>query len=113
MQKVYFMAALAAGLLIAYVDSLPHWDDTGLTVFALLLTSGIIGLLVQRRPWLFRLAIGLPLPLHAILVSGDFKMLIVLLFPLVGVYAGWGLHRLLQKTSPPAPPHRVGWGEKN
>lgn len=98
MQKVYFIAALAAGLLIAYVDSLPHWDDTGITVFALLLTGGIIGLLARRRPWLFGLAIGLPLPLHAILVSGDFKMLIMALFPLLGVYAGWGLRRVLQKN---------------
>ena len=98
MQKVYFIAALAAGLLIAYVDSLPNWNDDGITVFALLLTGGIIGLLVERQPWLFGLAIGLPLPLHAILVGGDFKMFIVLLFLLLGVYAGWGLRRVLQKT---------------
>ena len=98
MQKVYFIAALAAGLLIAYVDSLPNWNDDGITVFALLLTGGIIGLLVERQPWLFGLAIGLPLPLHAILVGGDYKMFIVLLFPLLGIYAGWGLRRVLQKT---------------
>lgn len=98
MQKVYFIVAVAAGLLIASIDSLPHWDDTGMTVFALLLTGGILGLLVNQRPWLFGLAVGLPLPLHAILVSGDFKMLIVALFPLAGVYAGWAIRRALQRA---------------
>ncbi len=98
MQKIYPLLALAAGLLIAYVDSQPHWDDTGITVFALLAASGLLGLLARRRPWLIALAVGLPIPLRAILVGGNYAMLITLLFPFVGAYAGWGLRKVIRRT---------------
>jgi hypothetical protein len=98
MQKIIFGLAVAAGLLIAFVDAQPHWDDTGITVFALLLSGGVVGLLVQRRPWLFGLAIGIWLPLYSIFTRQDFSMLIVALFPLAAVYAGYGLRRLVRGT---------------
>ncbi|HEX9018803.1 MAG TPA: hypothetical protein VF806_06435 [Anaerolineaceae bacterium] len=99
MQKILLALALAAGALIAYVDSRPTWDDTGITVFALLAVAGIVGLLAQRRPWLFGLAIGLWLPLWEVLKTHkDFLIFITLLFPLAGVYAGWGLRQVIRKT---------------
>jgi hypothetical protein len=101
-QKLLWILSLIVGLLIAYVDSRPTWDDTGITVFALLVAGGIIGLLVQRRPWLYALALGVWIPLWGILHAHDFAMLIVLLFPFAGVYVGWALRQLLQKTLHPA-----------
>jgi hypothetical protein len=97
MQKALLAAALAVGLLLTYVDSLPTWDETGITAFALLLSAGVIGLFVRRRPWLFGLAIGLWIPLRGVLLAHDFRFLIVLLFPLAGVYAGWALGRQARK----------------
>ena len=35
MPKVLLPIAIGLGLLIAYVDSRPNWDDTGLTALAL------------------------------------------------------------------------------
>jgi hypothetical protein len=102
MQKILLVCALASGLLIAYVDSRPTWDDTGITVFALLVASGIIGMLVQRRPWLYALAVGLWIPLWGIIHTQNFSMLLVLLFPFAGVYAGWALRQVVQKTLHPA-----------
>ena len=102
MQKILLVCALASGLLIAYVDSRPTWDDTGITVFALLVASGIIGLLVQRRPWLYALAVGLWIPLWGIIHTQNLSMLLVLLFPFAGVYAGWALRLVVQKTFHPA-----------
>ena len=98
MYKIYLALALGAGLLIAYVDTLPHWDDTGITVFALLLSSGLFGLLTQRRPWLVGLAVGLWIPLHGIIWNHDFSMLFVLIFPMAGAFAGWGLSKIIRKT---------------
>ena len=43
MNKVLLVAALAIGGGIAYVDSRPNWDDTGVTVAAILLVTGILG----------------------------------------------------------------------
>jgi hypothetical protein len=100
MQRILLAAALVVGLAIAYVDSLPKWDDTGITVFALVFCGGILGLIVRRRPWLYGLAVGLWLPLRAIVLTHDLKFVGVLAFPLAGAYAGWGLHKLIAKSSP-------------
>jgi len=96
-QKLLLVAAVVFGLLVTYVDSRPTWDDTGITVFALLIGSGIVGLLAQKRPWIFALAIGVWLPLWYILTRHDLSMLIVLAFPFIGIYAGWLLRLGLRK----------------
>ena len=100
-QRILLGAAILFGLLVAYVDSRPTWDDTGITVFALLVGSGIVGLLAEKRPWLFGLAVGIWLPLWYIVTKHDVSMLITLAFPLVGVYAGWTARRLIRKLRQP------------
>ena len=55
--------ALAAGLLVGLLDNSPGWDDTGITVGALLLASALMGLLAPRLPWLWGLAAGAWVPL--------------------------------------------------
>ena len=99
MQKVYFAIALLLGFAIMYVDSQPHWDDTGITVFALLVSAGLLGLLAGKRPWLIALAVGIWLPGQAIIARHDFSMLITLIFPLAGAYAGWAIRRVLPKMT--------------
>jgi hypothetical protein len=53
MSKVLLPIALGLGLLIAYVDSRPNWDDSGITALALLACSGLCGALEPNRPWLW------------------------------------------------------------
>ena len=91
-----FATAVAAGLAIAYVDSRPHWDDTGLTAFGMVVVAGVIGLVAPRRPWLWALAVGIWIPLHACARSphpASLAMLIVMVFPFAGACAGMALHR--------------------
>ena len=57
------MAAVAIGLAIGYVDSRPTWDDTGITVSLILLTSSLVAGLSGRRPWLWALLIGVWVPI--------------------------------------------------
>jgi membrane associated rhomboid family serine protease len=109
MQKVLLVLGVLCGLFIAYVDSRPTWDDTGITVGALLLSSGLLTLLGYRRPWLMAPAIGLWLPLYEIYLSKDFSLPGVILFPalillicLVGAYGGWLVHLGFRKTFHPA-----------
>ena len=87
-----------AGLLLAYVDSRPRRDDTGIIVGGLLLASGLLTLLGFRPPWLAGLVVGIWIPLHGLYVGLDFRMLLVLLFPLLGAYAGWLLRLGITKT---------------
>ncbi|MCB9464147.1 MAG: hypothetical protein H6682_10710 [Candidatus Eisenbacteria bacterium] len=53
---------LAAGLGVAWVDTRPNWDDTGVTVFAILLTAGTGGL-AGVPPFLCALLAAAPLVL--------------------------------------------------
>ncbi len=101
MQKILFAVALTAGLSIAFVDSRPTWDDTAITVAALLVCGVIIGLLIKRRPWLYALALGLWLPLWEGIASRNFTILIVLIFPFIGVYAGWALGWGMRRSNLP------------
>ena len=98
MQSILLAVAVLAGLFSAYVDSRPNWDDTGILVGGLLLVSGLLTLLGHRRPWLIALAVGIWIPLHDIYLSHDPRMLVVLLIPFVGAYAGWVVRLGVRKT---------------
>ena len=98
MQKVLLVVAILGGLFLTYVDASPNWDDTGIIAGGLLIRAGLVTLLGHRRPWLIALAVGLWIPLRYIFLNQDFSMLLVLLFPLVGAYAGWAVRLGIRKT---------------
>ena len=98
MQSMLLTVAVLAGLFSAWVDARPTWDDTGVLVAGLLLVSGLLTLLGHRRPWLIALAVGLWIPAHDIYLSHDPRMLIVLLIPFIGAYAGWAVRLGVRKT---------------
>jgi hypothetical protein len=77
---------LAAGLAIAWMDTRPHWDDTGVTAGVLVLASGLAAL-AGTRPWLAALLVAGPLVVaeRQLLNSG---MLLVLALALAGAYTG-------------------------
>ncbi len=109
MQTILLAAGTAVGLLIAYIDSRPSWDDTGITAGAMLLASGLMTLLGYRRPWLIALAIGLWTPLYETYLSHKFEFpgalvfpMLVLLIPLIGAYAGRVARLVIQRTFHPA-----------
>jgi len=102
MQKIVLAIAVIAGLLVAYIDSRPTWDDTAITVFSLLLAGGILGLLARRRPWLVALALGIWLPLWEIPTTGNPAGLVGVVFAFAGVYAGWFASRLVRSAMHPA-----------
>ena len=98
MNKVLLIVAVICGLFLMYVDASRHWDDTGLIAGGLLVSAGLITLLGHPRPWLIALAVGLWIPLRYIFLNQNFSMLLVLLFPLVGAYAGWAVRLAVRKT---------------
>jgi hypothetical protein len=98
MQKILLLVALICGLFLTYVDASPNWDDTGLIVGGLLISAGLVTLLGHPRPWLIALAVGLWIPLRYIFLKQDFTMLLVLLFPIAGAYAGWVIRMGVRET---------------
>jgi len=81
------------GLGIAYVDSRPAWDDSGISALALLGAGGLTGLLIRRGPWFYALALGIWIPLWGAVVLGNAGLFLILPIPFAGVYLGWWLRR--------------------
>lgn len=93
-------AALAAGALIAYVDTRPHWDDTGVTA-GLLLLSALTLAFARPRLWIaIALAVGVWIPLVEISQSHNAGSLIALAIAFIGALCGLGIRSLIE---PPAP----------
>lgn len=96
MKYVLLVIAILAGLGIAYVDSRPTWDDTGITAFSIFGACAIFSFLSPRSPWLWALAVGAWVPLAAILLNHNYGGLLALLFAFAGAYAGMLLRRLVE-----------------
>jgi hypothetical protein len=80
--------ALVLGFAIAYVDSSPGWDDTGVSAAVVLSVSGSFGLLHPARPWLWALAVGAWIPAFGIAREFNYASLLALVFSFAGAYAG-------------------------
>jgi hypothetical protein len=85
--------ALAAGIVIALVDSRPGWDSTGITAGALLLAAGTAAFEAGDRPWVWALLIGLPTPIVEVIGSGNTGSILALGFATAGAAIGWTLRR--------------------
>ena len=97
LHRLVLVGSALAGLGIAYVDSRPNWDDTGITAGALVLGAAVCGLLGPRRPWLWALAMGIWIPGHAFLrtpTAATLPFLLILMFPLTGAYMGYLVRRI-------------------
>lgn len=93
---VLSVAAGAIGLAVAHFDSQPSWDDTGITVSLILLTSAMVAGLSARRPWLWALLIGVWIPIFEIGGRAGAASLLALLMATVGAVAGYALVRVAE-----------------
>ncbi len=98
MNKILLVVAILSGMFLAYMDSSPGWDDTGISAGGLLICAALVTLLGHPRPWLIGLAVGLWIPLLYIYQSQAYSMLIVLIIPMIGAYAGWVVRLGVRKT---------------
>lgn len=57
------LMAMGLGLVIAWIDSRPTWDDAGITAGLLVLTGAVFGALRPAKPWRWGLAVGVWVPL--------------------------------------------------
>ncbi len=87
-QLLVLALAVIAGMMICWIDTRPTWDDTGITVGLILITSAILGSIAPKRAWLTAIAVGLWLPLWNIVFNGTYVSSVALLFAFAGAYAG-------------------------
>jgi hypothetical protein len=80
--------AVTAGLVIAWVDSRPTWDDAGITAGMLFLMAALFGALRPARAPVWALAVGVWVPLLGIVLHHNFGSLLALGVAFFGAYAG-------------------------
>jgi hypothetical protein len=85
--------AVASGLAIAWIDSSPGWDSTGITAGLLLLAGGVIAAIARNRPWLWALLVGLPVPIVELTAGGNAGSFLALGFAATGALVGWAIAR--------------------
>jgi hypothetical protein len=74
---------LCAGIAVAWIDTRPGWDDTGVTACAVLIAAAA-GAFARVPPWLSAaLAAG---PILAVELRGGTGVLLAIPFALVGAY---------------------------
>ena len=95
MEKVLLVIAIGVGLLFAFIDTRPNWDDTGITVGAIVLSCGLLGALSPQRPWLWALAIGIWIPIFNIALTGNFGALAAPVIAFAAAYAGMAFRKVM------------------
>lgn len=87
------VAALAAGVVIGWVDSSPGWDSTAITAVVIFVASAGAAWVGRDRPWLWALLVGLPTVVLGLVRAGNDGSVLALGFAGVGAAAGWTLAR--------------------
>lgn len=93
------LAAIVLGLLVAWVDSRPAWDDSGITAGMLFLTAALFGAIRPSRAPVWGMAVGVWVPLFGIIWHRNFGSLLALAVAFVGAYAGALARRFMAPAS--------------
>lgn len=94
--------AVLIGIAIGVVDTSPGWDSTGITAVSLALAAAAVAAVGRSRPWLWALAVGLPMVALEIADRGDPTMILVLGFTAAGAAFGWAIRRTMTPDVPSA-----------
>ena len=100
------VVAVVAGIGIAYVDTRPGWDSTGITA-GLLALAALIAVLIDGSGRAVRVAaiavlVGIWIPILEVAAPGANGPLLAFVFSGVGAFVGWVIVRGIAK--PPAGP---------
>jgi hypothetical protein len=94
--NIALIVAAIGGLAIAWIDTSPGWDDTGITAGLLVIGAGVAAGISGRRTWLWALLVGLPTPFVELAQGGDPAVLAALGFAGIGAAAGYLIARAIR-----------------
>jgi hypothetical protein len=95
-KKFILSLALATlfGILIAWIDSQPDWDDAGITALFILSAAALSGFLAAKKPWLIAFSTGIWIPLSGIIYSGNYGGFLAIIPALIGAYGGYFIRKI-------------------
>jgi hypothetical protein len=96
---VTIVAALAAGVVLAWMDTRPSFDDTGVLAVLLFLAGATAAIVGRDRPWLWALLVGAPVPLAELAQGGSLASLTAVAFAAAGAVAGYLIARSFRATT--------------
>ena len=101
--SVSIVVAVAAGLGLAYVDSQPGYDATGVTAAGLAIAA-LIAVLIEGSGRVVRVAalavlVGIWIPIIEIAAPGTNGSLLSFIFSAIGAFIGWVIVRGLARPS--------------
>jgi hypothetical protein len=92
---IYLVLAVITGICIAWIDSRPNWDDTGITAGLIFSSAAIFGYLATRKPWLIALGVCVWIPLYGNLVSHNYGGFLALVPGFAGAYLGYAIKLMI------------------
>ena len=81
--------SIVLGITIALIYSSPNWDDTGISVFMVLVAGFLCGYLAGQKPWLIALLVSIWIPLLSILTTQNYGAFLALAPGFIGAFAGY------------------------
>jgi len=90
---IYLLFAIPTGLILAWVDIQPNWDDTGISVVLLFFATCLWSYIGRERPWLWALSVGLWIPIFNIISNQNTGSLLALAPAFIGAYIGFFARR--------------------
>lgn len=94
---ISIILALAIGLIIGWIDTRPNWDDTGITVGLIFITSFLLGLITKRNVWLIAIIIGLCITSINFILNSNLQTAISFVIAFLGAYLGVLLKYIIRK----------------
>jgi hypothetical protein len=91
---VLLVVALALGMGIAWVDTRPTWDDTGITATVVFGSTLLLGAAFPRRAWVWAIAVGIWIPVFNVVIQGNVGAIASLAIAFAGSYAGVFLRKM-------------------
>jgi hypothetical protein len=84
---ILFLSTCIVGFCLAKLDTSRNWNDTGITVGLILITTSFFGLLISKFAWLWTIIIGGAIFAFNFALSENYSSWGAILFAFIGTYS--------------------------
>jgi hypothetical protein len=92
--------ALVIGAVIGFIDSRPHWDDTGVTAAMVLLSAAVLAGIWPRLHWQLACCIAIPIVLFNLVTTGRVDAVVAIVIALIGSALGRAIGTAIRPSHP-------------